>query len=55
MGVIVISDKGLEHSITLLLGDAGSQVLVREGVEVVVADDADHGVIRSGKFIHIFV
>ncbi len=49
VGVVVIPDKGLEHSIALLLGDAGSQVLVRKGVEVIVGDDADHRVIRSEK------
>lgn len=49
MSVIVVPDKGLEHSITLLLGDAGGQVLIREGVEIVVADNADHRVVRSGN------
>ena len=42
MSVVVVPDERLQHPVSLLLRDSGSQVLVREVVEVVVGYDPDH-------------
>jgi hypothetical protein len=49
MSVVMIPDKRLEHSISLLLRDSGRQVLVGQVVEVVVANDANHRIVRPEK------
>ena len=43
MRIVMIPDEGLEHPISLLLRDPRIEVLVRQIVEVVVADDSNEG------------
>ncbi len=49
MSVVMVPDKCLQHSISLLLRDSGRQVLVGQVIEVVVANDANHRIVRPGK------
>jgi hypothetical protein len=45
----MVPDERLQHSISLLLRDSSRQVLVGQVVEVVVADDPNHRIVRPEK------
>jgi hypothetical protein len=48
----MVPNERLQHSISLLLRYSGRQVLVGQVVEIVVANDANHRIVRPGKTLN---